>query len=1740
MKGRFVLLIQFFLITTCSLAQNLSQHNWYFGNTADGIRFNRGTNLPKAVNDQATPFGTGGSAVANDPTTANLLFYTDGTRVYDAFHTLMPNGSGFTANSSANQPVVICPVPGQPTKYFIFTNTANFTTGGTISRSVVDMALFGNAVFPSPAQGNVEVLNKNVAVPGLTNRSEGMTIVPHLNGGSYWLISHQNSSADFSATLIDSATYASGTFGTIVSTGLGSISPIPISVGNFSYNHKLRKLAVSVQSVRDDSQIVNFDPTTGVMTFDRYLFNTGVITSISQSMYDIQWDIKGGQYLYISRIGEPGIPADVLQYDYTNSTSSTTVLTSLLTTPISRSFGLQLAPDSAIYHLYQASAAGPFLIDKFTKTDTIASFVNITQPFGTTNFNGTQFPAFLPLPANNLTISFTTAGTCQNNPITFFPAVTPNADSLRWNFGDGSTSRAWSPVHTFANAQSFNVQLTAFNGGRTSTVTQPVVITAFSLRLQLVQDTTACKDEFPPPRGTSTPTQFSVRVNVTQGTATSFNWSNGDTGQILTPDSAGYYYVVATDATGCSTYAGVNVKEYNLNDQRSNIWYFGNKAGIDFTPQPPIALNNSAMDAPAGCAIVCDRNGKTIFYTDGSNVYDKTNTLITTGIGGDPTSTQSSLIVPVPGDETLYYIFTTQEITGSSLYELRYSIFDLKQNSGNGSVTQQNILLFSKSTERITSNGRWLVAHEYGNSTFRTYRISNQGIGEAIYSEIGSPHSFQFKENGQGYMKLGIRNNLAVPISTLGTSNIIELFTLNDTTGVIRNYRKVDLSQPSGQLYGIEFSPGGRKLFATVRGTPAIGQSEIFEYYLDSLDKAIPVFVQKVSRPIDMGALQVGPDAQVYLALNDAASNGSLGTVIPNENRIPANSSFNFNGFALASGTNSRLGLPNFIQQQGNGFGGPDFTFTGICAGDTTNFNGTATDAIDVFQWTFQNNMGVVVGTSTIPNPTQIFLPAGNYRAIMRLTNRCGLDTTITKQVTINPSPALPTIAPASALCNGPITLDANSGNLPNIVSYLWNSGVTTKTVIISNPTIVSVVNTDANGCTSRATGVVVDNRPAVDLGPDIIICQNNFSPTLNALNPGANFTWTLNSVANGNTSGIQAIDTTLPAILTYGVTVVDPVTNCQVTDSKAVTVKVSPSFTLTGTNPTSCNTPTGTVTIAFNTTAPAGGPYSYFISGSSFNQQGFNQTAPASIGPLPGVRAGTISGIVTDQISGCTISNAISLTDATFTANASSSVCNPSVVTVSTATGSPVLPLQYSFTNSATGVTIGPQPSNQASLIPGNYSISVRDNNGTGCTYSFNQVVNPVVSALTITPNLCASPATLVASVAGAISYTWTLPSGVIASGATLNLPTNGTGTYQVAATIAGGCVLTQTTSIIFNGALNPAFTQSNGCSTSVVLTATPSGSFTYRWYRGGVLQPIGGRLITIGIADDGASYAVEVVDAVNGCIVRSAPLAVQVAGPVDAALTGTQACQDNKPFTLTASTTATGSVTFAWTFNGTAITAATSSTLSETREGTYRVTISKGTCNASSTLAVVKALIPQGDLKDRVIICNDPDNKDPLTSEVDLNPGRFTSYNWFKNQLTINYTQQIYTATSEGIYQVDLTNTFGCINSDQTEVLNECIPKIVGPNAFRPSNAVNAINKEFFVYSFFITDNFEISIFSRWGELVFNSKDKNFKWNGGYGNNPGQPLPGGTYSYAIRYESSFRPEEGIKEQRGGVVLLR
>lgn len=1748
---KLVLLCSFFILPLAALSQNLERHNWYFGNSTQAIRFNRVTLTPSLVT-KTVPFGSGGSSTASSPLNGNLLFYTDGNNVFDATNLLMPNGNGLTGTTTSNQPTAICPVPGEPDKYFIFTNTAAFPAGGNILVSVVDMNLFGNAPFPTPSLGDLE--SKNVAVPGMVNRAEGMIIIPAANGIDFFLVTQQINSQVFSVTTINAASYT----GTYTTTNITLATP-PVSVANFSYHAASGRMAASAQDTNTNASILTFDNTTGALAFDREIPTSGLPTFSNQSIYDIEFS-RSGRYLYLSRHGDGTVTPDLLQYDYNTPTASlVSILPGPPVTPVFRSFGLQMAPDSMIYHLYQTvNAAGPILLGRIDDADSAANLV-IYSPavLSTSSFTGTQFPNFAPRTEVILNVDFTFTGLCQNNNTTFFPDITPGADSVRWDFGDGSAgSIAWSPVYEYGAAQTYSVTLTAFYQNQVGTATKNVAIQTFALQLDLVQDTTACRSEFPPPRGTSSPTQFSVTVDVQGGTATSYIWSNGDTGPILTPDSAGYYYVVVTDGSGCSAYAGVNVREYGLQDQRRNIWYFGNRAGIDFNQTPPVALDDSAMDTPEGCAIICDRNGQTIFYTDGDRVFDRTHALIASGIGGEQLSTQSSIVFPVPGDETLYYIFTTESVNDGPEYMVRYSLFDLKENGGLGAVVQQDLPLFARSTERLTASGNWLIVHEYGNNSFRAYPISPAGIGQAVITAIGSDHFTTPLEDAEGYMKFGPNSQLVVAINTPGASNVLELFTFNPITGTLSNFRRINLNEPAGQVYGVEFSPGGNKIFATV--TRPGGPSDIFEYFLDSVSN--PWFKQRITQTAELGAIQIGPDGTLYVAVNGTGSD-FLGTIAANDDTTQV-SSFTLQGFALAAATTSRLGLPNFVQQVGNSTGGPSIDVTGVCLGSPTQFIGTPTDAIDHFSWTFGD--GGTAGDSSIVEHT--YALASTYTVNMRLTNRCNLDTTVTTSVTIFNPPPDPTILGGYALCNGPVTIDANTANLPGL-RYIWTRGDTTQVVVVTEQSLMSVTITDVNGCTSDGSTVVSDERPVLDLGPDPRLCQNDVMSPLDAQNPGPagviTYTWTVTGPNGGpnSTNQTRPVLTANPGVDTYSVTILNTVTTCTLTEDLVITVQPTPSINVIGANPSSCGAADGSLSVTIN--GPTG-PYQYGLTGPSLSQTGFDVAAPFPqvINTTPTLGAGTYVIDVIDQLSSCSTIRTFGLSDSPFTALAAAVApnCDPVSLLVTLSSGAAInMPLDYTVLDNTglsvsnginVGTVTGPTTAEFTTnpitkgTYTGLYSIEVDDNGG--CTFVINNfAINPAAEIpVTFTDNLCTIPPTIVANAPGATTFNWSVtgPGSTITSGQGTNTIsiTGSTISYSLDVTGPGVCPNTEGNSIVLD---NPAagITQSDPCTDQVDLTASPSGiNYNYIWYLAGSPASISlGQVLSLGLADNGNLYEVEVTSTLSGCTSPRSPAhTAQVVGQVDAGLTATIACEDGQPFTLTA-VTAASPVTYAWFRDGILISGETASTTLQTTEGTYKVEITKSVCTTPADIIIERSPIPVGLLPNQVVICNDPENTDPSTSQVDLDPGAFTQYDWFKNELSLGYTARVFTADSEGLYRVNLTNTYGCEAPDEVEVLNDCQPVVEAPNAFRPTSSVD-LNKNFFVITSFITDDFSIFIFNRWGELIFTSNDKDFEWNGGVNNSLSQPAPGGSYSYVIRYTSSFRPEKGVQEKRGGVALLR
>ncbi|NOQ27746.1 MAG: T9SS type B sorting domain-containing protein [Bacteroidales bacterium] len=91
---------------------------------------------------------------------------------------------------------------------------------------------------------------------------------------------------------------------------------------------------------------------------------------------------------------------------------------------------------------------------------------------------------------------------------------------------------------------------------------------------------------------------------------------------------------------------------------------------------------------------------------------------------------------------------------------------------------------------------------------------------------------------------------------------------------------------------------------------------------------------------------------------------------------------------------------------------------------------------------------------------------------------------------------------------------------------------------------------------------------------------------------------------------------------------------------------------------------------------------------------------------------------------------------------------------------------------------------------------------------------------------------------------------------------------------------------------------------------------------------------------------------------------------------------------------------------------------------------------------------------------------------------------------------------------------------------------PKVYIPEAFTPND--DGINDLFQAVFSFIPKEFEIKIYNRWGNIVFETRDYSQAWDGKVPN--GNSAPTASYIYYIRIKT---PNDQVVEQRGSVMVI-
>jgi gliding motility-associated-like protein len=731
-------------------------------------------------------------------------------------------------------------------------------------------------------------------------------------------------------------------------------------------------------------------------------------------------------------------------------------------------------------------------------------------------------------------------------------------------------------------------------------------------------------------------------------------------------------------------------------------------------------------------------------------------------------------------------------------------------------------------------------------------------------------------------------------------------------------------------------------------------------------------------------------------------------------------------------------------------------------------------------------------------------------------------------------------IFPPSLLTVGSFTINlvCPGGNSITLVP----SGVTTSTFVlpgyVNTCFTMSAVN-QINTAAPPYTNTYLPNQSFANLAG----CQANGTWTMSLVPSG------LLGVGSGNFGGwsITFDDPGLVGPVTYSWS---PTTS--MTGESTLTPQVCPSFTttytLTATNAPGCLPGSDQVTVTVPNTccqlqldnvaltqpSCAGNDgqivitVSDAIAGLQYSID--NGATFQSSNTFTGLAPGNYNILVNDD-NDCPVGQSVQLVndnapliDDIITTN-SSCVGNEGSITVNASGGSGGF--QYSIDGGATF-----QASNVfSSLAPGNYTITVED--AAGCETTGQATVSTpgglaITAVNTTQPSCGQADGSLV----------------IIANGSGMQYSIDGGATYQASATFTGlssgnytvsvldadGCEATQNVVLNDLGApvINSVQVVNIGCSnTTGSVTVNATGQNLQFSIDGGVTFQTGN--VFNGLA--AGSYTVSVSQ--NGCEasetvqITEAPILTANISTLNDGCTA--ACTGSVNVTVTNGTPP-------YTYNWAGGIAGNVPQVSSLCGGNYSVNIGDATgCTLPLQASVGTSSSPVADFDfnpSQVVL------PDGLVSFTNLSGGA-DSYSWSFAGLGVSDAANPlfdFSAVGPGIYPICLvaSNAEGCSSEHCENLTVKENSFVFVPNAFTPNN--NNSNDAFFPVTRDILygDEFEFSVYSRWGERIFLSRESNMGWDGTYLN---KQVPPDVYVWKVTVKAEGQPEQVYL---GHVTLLR
>ncbi|MFN5324827.1 MAG: PKD domain-containing protein [Bacteroidota bacterium] len=763
-----------------------------------------------------------------------------------------------------------------------------------------------------------------------------------------------------------------------------------------------------------------------------------------------------------------------------------------------------------------------------------------------------------------------------------------------------------------------------------------------------------------------------------------------------------------------------------------------------------------------------------------------------------------------------------------------------------------------------------------------------------------------------------------------------------------------------------------------------------------------------------------------------------------------------------------------------------------------TDANG-CTDSVTTSVVIFPNPTPVITGVDTICDGDQSIFDAGAYNSYqwsgglgatqnvtvtangtytVTVTDNNGCTGTDSQALVVNLNP-VPVITGDSTICDGTsTTFDAGPYS-----SFVWSDGSSGQTFSSSSAGTYTVTVTDNNGCIGDdQITLIVNANPVAQINGDFDACQG-FTATLDA-NPGmATYQWSnglSSATINPGTAG------------SYTVTITDA-NGC--TDSVTTSVVIFP-------NPTPVITGVDTICDGDQSIFDAGAYNSYQWSGGLGATQNVTVTAN-----------GTYTVTVTDN-NGCTGTDSQALV---VNLNPVPVITGDSTICDGTSTTFDAGPYSsFIWSDGSFGQTI-------TTGIAGTYTVTVTDNNG--CIGSTSQllIVNdiPTGSIFGSTAICFGDQTPLYFNFTGEAPFTFTYTDGVSNFGpitigtTTTDIPVSpqSSASYSIVSLDDNNCpgTFVGIADVVVNPLPTPTITGDfeicDGDSST--LSATP-GFVDYNWSNG-----VNNPLNTVTTA---GNYVVVVTDT-NGCqgstnidfLVNQTPVASFTHVP-------SSDCNTPRIFFTNTSTYPPLS-SFTWDFGDTTGTNQLNPIHIYENQGTYTATLYIMTpfgCadTVSNDVEVIFYPLAEADFK------FDPEFANVFNGKIQFTDLSVNAVSWswdFGDGSGVVDQNPSHYFNEVGDFPVTLTvlNINGCPDKITRPVM---VNPFYIPNAFTPND--DGINDFFFNAGYDLDVlTFEMSIFNRWGQTVYQTDSWLKFWDGK--TDDGALAPEGVYSYAIKVKT-------------------